>query len=131
MMNHVLTLSWWESRRREAGGPDDRTRAEEVTRFFRDRPEFLGRSLARGLGLPPPRVVRVEVQGTGDVAIDGYPHRGPYVGRYFEGGTLELVVPPDQRGTFRQFTVNGRREPAPVLKVAVTDDLDVVAEFGD
>jgi hypothetical protein len=52
------------------------------------------------------------------------------VGRYFEGGTVELVVPPDQRGAFREFTVNGRREPGPALKMPVTEDLEVVARFG-
>jgi hypothetical protein len=130
MMNHVLTPAWWETRRRELGGPTDPARAEAVARFFRERPAFLGPSLARGLGLPPPRVVRVGVQGGGDVTIDGYAHHGPYVGRYFEGGTVELVVPPDQRGAFREFTVNGRREPGPALKMPVTEDLEVVARFG-
>ncbi len=130
MMNHVLTPAWWETRRREAGGPAEPQRAEEVAHFFRERPAFLSQSLTSDLGLPPARVVRFGVQGDGGVTIDGYAHRGPYVGRYFEGGTLELVVPPDQRGAFRGFTVNGRREPGPVLQVPVTEDLEVVARFG-
>jgi hypothetical protein len=130
MMNHVLTPAWWEARRREAGGPADPARAEEVARFFRERAGFLSLSLARNLGLSPPRVVRVGIQGEGDVTIDGYAHHGAYEGRYFEGGTVELVVPPDQRGVFRQFTVNGRREPGAVLRVPVTEDLEVVARFG-
>ncbi len=131
MMNHVLTPAWWDARRREAGGPADPRRAEEVARFFRERPTFLSRSLASGLGLPPPHVVRLSIQGERSVTIDGYPHRGPYLGRYFTGGTLELGVPPEQRGTFRHFTVNGKPEPGPALRLPVTEDLEIVARFGD
>jgi hypothetical protein len=130
MMNHVLTPSWWEASRRAAGGPVDPARAEEVARFIRARPAPLGRSLARGLGLPLPHVVGVRVQGQGGVTIDGFAHEGPYVGHYFAGGTLEIAIPPDRRGTFRHFTVNGRREPGPELRFPVTEDLEIVARFG-
>ena len=131
VMNHVLTPAWWEATRRAAGGPDDPKRAAQVARFFRERPPSLGRSLANGLGLPWPRVVRLSVEGPGALTIDGFAHQGPYVGHYFVGGTLELDVPPDRRGAFRHFTVNGRREPGPTLRLPVTDDLAVVAQFGD
>jgi hypothetical protein len=129
-MNHVLTPSWWEARRRGAGGPADPDRAERVAHFFRERPAFLGLSLARGFGLPPPRVVRVGVEGPGDVTIDGYPYAGSYTGRYFTSGAIEVVVPPERRATFRHFTVNGRPMPGPVLAIPVTEDLEVVARFG-
>jgi hypothetical protein len=131
MMNHVLTPAWWDASRRAAGGPADPARAEQVARFLRERPAFLSRSLARDLGLSPPRVVRVGIQGDGGLTIDGYAHRGPYVGRYFEGGTLELVVPPERRAAFRGYTVNGQGEPGPALRLPVTGDLEVVARFGD
>ena len=40
------------------------------------------------------------------------------------------VRTPEQRGTFRHFTVNGRREPGPELRLPVTEDLEIVARFG-
>jgi hypothetical protein len=130
-LNHVLTTEWWEARRQAAGRPSDPDRTDEIIRFFQERPTFLSRSLAQGLGLPPPRVVRVEVQGEGGMTIDGFAHRRWYVGHYFVGGAVELVVPPEQRGAFRHFTVNGRHEPGPVFRAPVTEDLEVVARFGD
>jgi hypothetical protein len=131
LMNHVLTPTWWDAQRRDAGGPVDPDRVEHVAHFFRERAPFIGRSLATGLDLPPPRTVHVDVQGPGALTIDGYPHRGSYVGRYFEGGAIEIAVPAAERGAFRHFTVNGRREPGPVLRAPVTEDLAVVARFGD
>jgi hypothetical protein len=130
MMNHVLTPSWWEARRVEAGGPADPRRAEQVARFFRERPTFLARSLAQGLELPPPRVARVRLEGPGSVTIDGYPYAGPYTGQYFASGAIEVAVPPERRSTFRHFTVNGRPVPGPALAMPVSEDLEVVARFG-
>jgi hypothetical protein len=77
-------------------------------------------------------VARVRVQGeggTGGVLIDGHFHDRPYVGHYFAGATIELVIPSERRGAFRYFLVNGRRDPGPVLREPVTRDLDVVAWF--
>jgi hypothetical protein len=129
MMNHVLTSAWWDARRREAGEGIAPTRADRLARFFRERPVPLSESLARGLDLRPPHVVTVDVRGNRSLTIDGYPHRGRYEGRYFEGGTLEVAVPPEARAEFEYFTVNGRREAGPLLRLPVTDDLEVVARF--
>lgn len=130
-MNHVLTPAWWDAERRYgAGARVDPARLESINRFFRERAPFLSVSLARDLGLPPPRVARVEVQGGGRLTIDGFPQRGRYEGRYFEGGALEVDVPLDVLGRFRYFTVNGRREVGPRLRLPATEDLDVVAHFG-
>jgi hypothetical protein len=74
-------------------------------------------------------VVHVDIQGRGPVAIDGYAYERAYTGRYFAGGSVELAVPAERRTAFRHFTVNGRREPASVLRVPVTEDLTIVAEF--
>jgi hypothetical protein len=131
-MNHVLTPQWLAMWQRQAGGAVNPARAERLTTFFRERPAALSRFIAQDFGLPPPRVARVRVQGeggTGGVSIDGHLHDGPYVGRYFAGATLELVIPPERRGAFRYFLVNGRREPGPILREPVTRDLDVVAWF--
>ena len=130
VVNHVLTPAWWDAKRREPGWAADPQRAEEITRFFRERPDALFASLARALGLPPPRAVRVEVRGPGTVTIDGHAWGGAYAGRYLQGAVLELAVPPAGRAAFRHFTVNGRPEPGPVLGVPVTEDLEVVAWFG-
>jgi hypothetical protein len=130
-MNHVLTPAWWDARRRELGPRIDSARAEDIARFFRERPVYLGASLAKGLGLPPPRVARVDVPAGRSLTIDGYAHRGRYEGRYFEGGVLELAVRPESRAAFRYFTVNGRREAGPALRLPVTGDLEVVARFGE
>jgi Lamin Tail Domain len=131
MMNHVLTSAWWDARRREAGTGIAPARAEQVARFFRARPALLSESLASGLDLPPPHVARVDVRGNRSLTIDGFPHRGRYEGRYFEGGTLEVVVPPEARAGFQYFTVNGRREAGPLLRLPVTDNLEVVARFSE
>jgi hypothetical protein len=65
------------------------------------------------------------------VAIDGYAYEGSYTGRYFADGTIEIVVPLERRAAFRHFMVNGRREPAPVLRAPVTEDLEITARFED
>jgi hypothetical protein len=65
------------------------------------------------------------------VTIDGYPYERAFTGRYFVGGTVEIVVPPERRAAFRHFTVNGRREAAPVLRAPVTEDLAIDVRFGD
>jgi hypothetical protein len=130
VLNHVLTPAWWEAKRREAGWSTEPEWAERVTRLFRERPAFLFGSLGRDRGLPPARVVRVDVQGRGQVAIDGYAYDGSYTGRYFAGGVVEVVVPPERRAAFRHFAVNGRPEPGPVLRVPVTEDLEIAARFG-
>ena len=129
-MNHVLTSTWWDARRREIAGRISSARLDVITQFFRERSAFLSASLAKDLDLPPPHVARVDVRGNRSLTIDGYPHRGRYEGRYFEGGTLEVAVPPEARAEFEYFTVNGRREAGPLLRLPVTDDLEVVARFG-
>ncbi len=130
-LNHVLTPAWWDAKRREAGWATKPEWADRVTRFFRDRPAFLFGALARDRGLPSPRVVRVDVQGRGPVTVDGYAYERAYTGRYFGGGTVEIVVPPERRAAFRHFTVNGRREPGPVLRAPVTEDLAIAVRFED
>jgi len=131
MMNHVLTPAWWDARRLEARDGITPARAERVATFFRERPALLSASMAKGFDLPPPHVVHIDVRGDRHLTIDGYPHRGRYEGRYFEGGTLEVAVPPEARAGFRYFTVNGRREAEPLLRLPVTADLEVVARFGN
>jgi hypothetical protein len=128
-MNHVLTPAWWEQERRVAR-PADPRRAEEITRFFRDRAAALSGFLAAGLELPPPHTVKVRVEGTGQVTVDGYAQSGPYVGHYFADGAVELAVPPEQRARFQGFVVNGHPEARPALRLPVGADLDVVARFG-
>jgi hypothetical protein len=129
VLNHVLTPAWWEERRWTVAERSDPARAGVIAHAFRRQAAVLFQSLARDLKIAPPRVVRVEVDGAGDVTIDGYAYRGGYTGRYFAGGALEVMVPPERRPTFREFTVNGRPAPGSVLRVAVTDDLEVVARF--
>ncbi len=129
MMNHVLTPAWWEHERR-AARPADPRRAEEIARFFRERPAALSGFLAAGLELPPPHTVKVRLEGAGQVTIDGYAQAGPYVGHYFADGTVELAIPAEQRARFRGFVVNGRPEAGPALRLPVGADLDVVARFG-
>ena len=131
VLNHVLTPAWWEVRRQHPAWSTEPDRVERIAEFFRERPAFLSGVLAKDLGLPPPRVVRVDVVGGGQVTIDGYPYWSAYTGRYFAGATIEIAVPPEGRGDFRHFTANGRWEPGPVLRVPVTEDLEVVARFGD
>ena len=63
-MNHVLTPAWWDARRRDGGGRPTRAGREIAASSASGRPSSAA-SLASGLGLPPPRVVRVDVQGDG------------------------------------------------------------------
>ncbi len=130
-LNHVLTPAWWDAKRREAGWSTEPAWAERITRLFHERPAFLFRTLANDHGLPPARVVRVDVQGRGPVTVDGYAYERAYTGRYFGGGTVEIVVPSERRAAFRHFTVNGRREPGPVLRAPVTEDLAIAVRFED
>jgi hypothetical protein len=130
-LNHVLTPAWWDAKRQEAGWSTEPEWAERITRLFRERPAFLFTFLANDHGLPPPSVVRVDVQGRGSVTIDGYPYERAFTGRYFAGGTVDIVVPPERRAAFRHFTVNGRREAAPVLRAPVTEDLAIDVRFED
>jgi hypothetical protein len=131
VVNHVLTPGWWEKQRQEVAWSAEPARAAQIARFVRERPAPLFRSLATGLHLPPPHVARVDVQGRGWVAVDGRAYRSAYTGHYFADGTIQVAVPPEGRAGFRHFMVNGRLEPGPELRVPVTEDLEIVARFGD
>ncbi len=132
-LNHRLTQRYWNGvlrkyRELESARRGGYTRVD-LRAYFLNRPDFARTEVGRHLGLGEPLTVRVDADDDANLSIDGYAHRGPYVGRYYRGQTITVEAP----GTttpggerISHWLVNDRRVDGPRLELAVDRPFTIV-----